>query len=678
MMAPLRQLVVAWLVAAAAVPAAAHISGGGIVPVADARPVEAAAAAAALPPDSRPLIDDVAAAAAAAAVAFPDDSQPPLAPIAPVLPITPSPDGVPRFRLRHIYHHGTYAHPQLHRKMDVASPTTAKVFLPAADGYPEVALPPLALRSREDRIERLVDRRPAVVDALVAQTRRLGGGVSPFSANAWGVDDVWVPDVTDRETVLNLAYITANAYVEHEGEGNWEEVGGPYNRTADFGWESQGLRGHVWVDDAETTVVIGLKGTSLAVFEGDGTSTNDKINDNLFFSCCCAQQGPWSWRPVCDCATGTYACNTTCVAGALREEHRYYTAARELYANVTELYPAANVWLAGHSLGGAVASLLGLTYGVPVVTFEAVPEALPAKRLGLPVPPYADPDRPQARNLTGAWHFGHTADPIYMGVCSGATASCTYAGYAMQSVCHTGKECTYDVVADKGWRVGLGTHRIYNVIHDVLLAYDTVANCSYTPECRDCSQWTFYESNGTETTTTSTTAAPTSTPTTVTSSYKSRTRTATCKTPGWWGCLDTTTAPDETTSSSTSLTSTCKTPGWFGCKDKTTTTSTIVVTTTTDTTTTVTSTTTTTCKTPGWWGCNDKTDAPSGTPDPTASPAPTATPAPTPTSDPVATDTPAPPKRRCLRRTWLGRCTKWEGEEEGGEGEGEGTLREEI
>jgi lipase ATG15 len=605
------------------------------------------------------------------AVASTDD-QLVLQPIAPTIPTLPNSD--PTFRLRHIFHHGTYANPKLHRKKDVTSPN-AKVFLPAADGYPEVELPRLKVKTREDRIERLVDRRPAVVDALVTTSRRMGG-VSLLSADAWGIDDIWVPDVTDKETVLNLAYIAADAYVEKEGEGNWEEVGGSYNRSADFGWESQGLRGHVWVDDEETTVVIGLKGTSLAVFEGDGTSTNDKINDNLFFSCCCAQQGPWSWRPVCSCATGTYQCNTTCVTEALYEEHRYYTAARELFTNVTELYPEANVWLAGHSLGGAVASLLGLTYGVPVVTFEAVPEALPAKRLGLPVPPYADPDRPQERNLTGSWHFGHTADPIYMGVCNGATASCTYAGYAMQSVCHTGMECTYDVVADKGWRVGLGTHRIYNVIHDVIMKYDTVANCSYTPECRDCAQWSFYESNGTDptSTVTTTTASPTST-----SMSKTRTRTATCKTPGWWGCLDTTTAPEETSSATSTSTSSCKTPGWFGCKDKTTTTTTTEVT-TTATVTTATTATTTTCKTPGWWGCNDKTDGPTSTSPSTSYPtAPPITPAPT--SGPVETETPTPtktpPKRRCLRRTWLGRCTKWEGEDDNQEeGEDEGARAE--
>lgn len=395
------------------------------------------------------------------------------------------------------------------------------MWLAAEDGYEAERIGPLRARSNALRIQRLVDRRPSVVDPMVAQSRQQGF-VSVLSPSAWTVDDVAGPDVTDKGTVLTMALMAANAYVEGPGKADWQDVGAPFNRSLDFGWEGDGLRGHVFADENNSTIVIGLKGTSPAVFDGDGTTTNDKVNDNLFFSCCCAQQGPWTWHQVCDCATGTYTCNNTCVTQALREENRYYQAARELYANVTEVYPDSHVWIAGHSLGGAVSSFLGLTYGVPVVTFQAVPDALPAGRLGLPVPPGADPNAPQSRDYTGAFHFGHTADPIYMGSCNGATASCSFAGYALESACHTGHECVYDTVGDKGWRVGIGTHKIVAVIRDVILKYDTVPECKFTPECRDCGNWKMYESNGTETTTSS--SVPTTT-------SISRTRTETCKTP---------------------------------------------------------------------------------------------------------------------------------------------------
>ncbi|KAI0194977.1 Alpha/Beta hydrolase protein [Astrocystis sublimbata] len=589
--------------------------------------------------------------------------------LGPLVPEPPAP-AEHTFTLRHILHHGTHRHPGLYRRRDVRHPE-AQVWLAAEDDHPAEHIPALKARSRAQKIERLVDRRPSTVDPLVAAAREQGY-MFASSASAWTIDDVAGPDVTDKETVLTMALIVSNAYVESPDQPDWDEVGVPFNRTEDFGWESDGLRGHIWGDETNTTIVVGLKGTSPAVFDGDGTTTNDKINDNLFFSCCCGQQGQWTYKQVCDCATGTYACNNTCVRQALREENRYYQAARELYSNITELYPSSNIWIAGHSLGGAVSSFIGLTYGVPVVTFEAVPEALPASRLGLPVPPHGDPDFPQTRQYTGAYHFGHTADPIFIGTCNGATASCSYGGYALETACHAGYECTYDTVADKGWRVGIGTHKIRSVIRDVIKEYKTVPKCEYTPECRDCAYWKMYESNSTDGTTTTTTGQSTT---------KTRTRTATCETPGWWGCADkstTTTGTTATTTSESSTTSTCKTPGWFGCKDETTTTGT-----TTSQATTTTTTSSTTCKTPGWFGCNDPTDAASqatatatsttcatpgwwGCNDKAASSTTTIAqhemtsppPMPAPTSighDPVT----APPKSRCVERHWYGLCKQW-------------------
>ncbi|KAJ2905172.1 triacylglycerol lipase [Zalerion maritima] len=570
----------------------------------------------------------------------------------PILPDSPAP-AEHTFTLRHVYHHGTNRHPTLHRKKDIVHKPSRGIYLAAEDGYGRLDVPSLRLKSWPGKIERLVDRRPGVVDPMVA-TARQNGFVTALEASAWTIDELPTPNITDKETVLNLAFMSADAYCQDQEEAEWEEVGTPFNKSADFGWEGDGLRGHIFADETNSTIIIGLKGTSMAYFDGEGTTTNDKVNDNLFFSCCCGQQGQWTYHQVCDCATDTYTCNNTCVLGALKEENRYYKAGRELYANVTELYPDAIIWMTGHSLGGAVTSLLGMTYGIPAVTFEAVPEALPAGRLGFPTPPHSDPANPQVRDLTGAYHFGHTADPVYIGTCSGAAASCSYFGYAMESQCHTGYECVYDVVADKGWRVGIGTHRIRSVINDVITKYDTVPECKMTPECRDCNKWKMYWSNGTESTTTgsfSSTAA------------KTRTRTETCMTPGWWGCLDesTTTTSATSTTTSSSSTSTCKTPGWFGCKDKTTT----ETTTTSSSSSTPTSTTaSTTCETPGrFWGCYDESTsttsivASSSTPTPSLTSPPSTSAIPT-TRELEKTST-STLSSSCLHRSWFGRCKEW-------------------
>lgn len=538
----------------------------------------------------------------------------------PVLPppSIPSPprihDTASDFSLRHIYHHGTYQHPQLHRRLDI--PQGVRVWMAEDEhGGGSEPVPPLRLKSQAMSIQRLADRSKDTIEGILDWGRSKGRAVQ-LPAEDWTLENIAGPNVTDRETVLSFARMASNAYILEPNTGEWEDVGGGFNYTEDFGWESDGLRGHIFADTENSTVVIGLKGTSPAMFDGSETTTNDKINDNLFFSCCCGQGGQYLWRQVCDCQTKAYTCNSTCLVTALREKNRYYYAAQDLYHNVTALYPNAEIWMAGHSLGGSIASFLSLTFGHPAVTFEAVPEAMPASRLGLPVPPGHQIGSLQQRANTGGFHFGHTADPVYMGACNQATSVCTIGGYAMQSVCHTGQKCVYDTVKDFGWRVGIGTHKIVEVIRDVIEKYDAPAKCEPYLNCTDCYTWEYLESNGTETTTSSS-----SKPTSTSKSRSTRTRTETCKTPGWWGCLDESTTSSHaktTTTSLSSSTSTCKTPGWFGCLDETTTTSKSHTTSAspapTATNTSSSPTSTSSCRYPGWFGgCLDGDDPPART-----------------------------------------------------------------
>ena len=424
-------------------------------------------------------------------------------------------------------------------------------------------MPPLTAQSINMKIQRLANRSPSYIDSML-ETARMTGRPASVPASEWAVDEIRGPNATHKETMLTFARAAANAYVQEPWTGEWEDVKGSFNYTEDFGWEEDGLRGHIFADKANETVLIGLKGTSVAVFDGSGTTTNDKLNDNLFFGCCCGEESYLTKKP-CACRTDTYTCNATCVAHALRNKNRYYYAAKELYRNVSELYPNADIWLAGHSLGGSVASLLGMTVGVPVITFEAPGEAMAASRLGLPTPPGYRIGENNPGPSSGSYHFGHNADPLYLGTCG---TTCYTGGYAMESVCHSGMECTYNVTGDLGWSSHLTNHRVQIVLHQVLEVYNDTAKCEVVRDCNDCYLWKYFESNHTDVTTTSTT-----------SSTYTQTRTETCKTPGWWGCLDETTSTKSTTSvtSSTSSTalassihgsSTCHTPGKFwGCRD---------------------------------------------------------------------------------------------------------------
>jgi len=309
------------------------------------------------------------------------------------------------------------------------------------------------------------------------------------------------PNITDKETVVNLAKMTSDAYVGDPSLPGWFNLSDGFNRSQSFGWEKDGLRGHVFANADNSTVVVSFKGTTIgAAFHlntisnrliggtadpRERTRTCDRENNNVLFSCCCATQraDPYWYGSVCDCRNSTYFCNSTCLSQECGRQDRYYTRAMDVILNITSSYPTSQLWTVGHSLGGAVASLMGMTFNVPAVAFESPPDRLPAYRLGLALPPTDYP-------IT--YHFGNTADPVFMGACNGYSSSCSVAGYAFESECFTGKRCIYDTIGDKDWHLNILNHRINTVIDQVLETYETVPNCTSDDECVDCFNWYYF------------------------------------------------------------------------------------------------------------------------------------------------------------------------------------------
>ncbi|KAF8589730.1 alpha/beta-hydrolase [Ramaria rubella] len=290
-------------------------------------------------------------------------------------------------------------------------------------------------------------------------------GESEVEELSWSESEVTGPDVTNRQTLLHLAKMTNNAYAypDNGDDRTWYDLGHDWNISFPFGWEEDedGFRGHVFTTSDESTVVISIKGTSAGLFGGGGpTAKKDRLNDNLLFSCCCARVD-FTWSTVCGCYAGGSKCDRNCLEASLAEDSLFYSIGTNLYNNVSYMYPDATIWLIGHSLGGALASLLGVTFGAPVVTFEAPGEKMAAQRLHLPSPP-------STQHVT---HVYHTADPIPMGTCNGVISTCAIAGYAMESRCHMGESIVYDTVTKWRWGVDVRTHPI-KVIVEQLLSVD--------------------------------------------------------------------------------------------------------------------------------------------------------------------------------------------------------------
>ncbi|KAK9368777.1 Alpha/Beta hydrolase protein [Lipomyces kononenkoae] len=373
------------------------------------------------------------------------------------------------FKLRHVFHHGTGANTTLHRRLDVSEPSA---FESTSEFY---------LSAVSKNVTRLSQRDPDFMESYVAYTRR--PGFIKITGFDWIHERIRTPNISDPETLTTMARMTSDAYVGVPQSKDWLDVGAPFNESLGFGWDDKGVRGHIFTDDGNKTVVISIKGTSSTLFDNDGdTVTNDKINDNLLFSCCCARIS-YMWTTVCDCYEKSYTCSQSCLEDALYAEDKYYRALLDIYRNTTSLYPSATIWLTGHSLGGSMAALLGRTYGVPTVSFEAPPERLAAERLHLPFPPVP-------ANESTIWHVGNTADPIYMGICNGPSSVCWVGGYAMETQCHSGLECVYDTVKDMKWHVSASSHRIKSVI-DMIAAYNTTPTCVARTDCQDCFDWTF-------------------------------------------------------------------------------------------------------------------------------------------------------------------------------------------
>lgn len=404
-------------------------------------------------------------------------------------------------------------------------------------------LPELRLRTKTQPLWRLADSTPQGVSAHVDIKRaRSRGRVSVLETqhpdwDQWTMHDALVPDVSDKDTVLSLAAMAANAYVDLPFTGDWTNVSDPWSEQLGLGWMGDGLRGHIFANNDESVVVISIKGTSAAIFDSGGdTVARDKFNDNMLFSCCCARIS-YLWNTVCDCYTGnSYTCDEVCLEDQLWHKDRYYRGALDIYSNVTHMYPDAQVWVVGHSLGGAMAALLGRTYGLPTVAFEAPGEKLASSRLHLPSPPGIPIWNDHI------WHFGHTADPVFMGVCNGPGSACWIGGYAMETSCHTGLQCVYDVVKDLGWHVSMVNHRIHVVIDDVISKYNDTPPCVLPDEsCVDCYNWDFIvpgscpSSSTTPTPTTTTTLSHITTTTTTTTSSSS----PTCVRWNWFGrCVE--------------------------------------------------------------------------------------------------------------------------------------------
>lgn len=295
-----------------------------------------------------------------------------------------------------------------------------------------------------------------------------------------------LPKPGDYETILSFAKMSANSYVARSAEG-WHNTS-HYQDDDGFGWNSTGLRGHIFVNELRTIVIISFKGTS-TILHGGETVARDKYTDNMIFSCCCARVDP-TWTPICGCfqgsAGGSNLCDQRCLQAAARsDQDSYYLEALAVTQLTVLKYPRAQIWFTGHSLGGAIAALMAVTVRrTAAVTFASPGPYLYSRRLGV------EQDAEGSQWRYPVWNYGLSTDPIFMGTCTGLATSCYLSGYAIETACRHGMDCLFNI---RSWQPDVSTHRIDWMIDHVLGQPEKypLPVCVPNRNCSDCAKWTF-------------------------------------------------------------------------------------------------------------------------------------------------------------------------------------------
>lgn len=204
---------------------------------------------------------------------------------------------------------------------------------------------------------------------------------------------------------------------------------------------SNSLSGIVFSTNKVT--VIAFKGTSpsLLGYDTDSTSKNDKVFDNILF----------------DCDLNLKKLNKLL----------YLDDARKIYFDVKQRFPKNTILLTGHSMGAAVASIIGHFFDEYVVAFGTPGDRQIIKNLKRLK---SNIKKKEARTgvlshffkrmKSNTVHISDCRDAIFRGACNGLIDVCKLSGYEIKTKCHSGASLCFD---NEGG-LSLFKHTIFNLV----------------------------------------------------------------------------------------------------------------------------------------------------------------------------------------------------------------------
>ena len=295
------------------------------------------------------------------------------------------------------------------------------------------------------------------------------------------------------ELVYNLAILANNVYFS----SYW--INNPNYNVTDISLDNNTVKSFYFKNlNDDFPPVISFKGTSTifglqengyinySIYDYDknnlhqySTYYSDKFNDNLYFSCCFYKQSSIFNSSDCDCKEKEKEkmCCKKCYKDSLQFNLNYIKIASNIINNIKDDIDFNNIVFTGHSLGGTIATLMGILYNKTAISFQSPGNQYYLDLIGLTA-------------HDNIYHFGHNADPLFLGNCG---KTCSTFGYHVYTKCHSGYTCSYDAKEKLNYTESILNHRIDTIIKNIIPHWrNDFPHCVKNTECSDCESWTFY------------------------------------------------------------------------------------------------------------------------------------------------------------------------------------------
>jgi|688.fasta_scaffold246365_2 lipase ATG15 len=290
---------------------------------------------------------------------------------------------------------------------------------------------------------------------------------------------------TFYKLIYDLAIMSNNVYT-YINHSNWIDL--PNYTVTDITNDNNTVKSFLFYNNQTGNNIISFKGTTTIIglqeeeyydkfgWQDLSSSYSDRFNDNLYFSCCFYKQSNIFNKSLCDYDSFNNICSKKCYKKSTFFNLNYINLANDIVENIKKDINFDNIIFTGHSLGGTIATIMGILYNKTSIAFQSPGDKHYLDLIGL-------------HSHQNTYHFGHNADPIFMGTCGN---TCWTFGYNIYTKCHSGYTCTYNAKEKLGYTESILNHRIDSIIKNIIPHWENdFPECIQDITCSDCESWDY-------------------------------------------------------------------------------------------------------------------------------------------------------------------------------------------